>query len=306
MEVAEILHQFERLAGKFPRAAVEAAIEQRDAIAPELLRILEEVTREPEKYASDDRYMAHFYAMYLLAQFRDSRAYPLVVCIAQFPSDLLEELCGDFVTATLGQVLASVCGGDLKGIQSIIQNEQADEWARGAGLSALVTLVNVGDKSRDEIVGYFELLFRGDLERQPSFVWDALVGSACDLWPEELFPYIEQAWEEDLTDDMCMDMDDFQTELARGKEAAFADLATKPYHRLIGDTVKEFGSWACFQPQKARIDKRLTTRLNEPPLEPPAPLPPSFSPTFKVTAKIGRNDPCPCGSGKKYKKCCLN
>ena len=28
-------------------------------------------------------------------------------------------------------------------------------------------------------------------------------------------------------------------------------------------------------------------------------------PTFKRTApKIGRNDPCPCGSGKKYKKCC--
>jgi preprotein translocase subunit SecA len=22
------------------------------------------------------------------------------------------------------------------------------------------------------------------------------------------------------------------------------------------------------------------------------------------TEKIGRNDPCPCGSGKKYKKCC--
>ncbi|MCS4469756.1 SEC-C metal-binding domain-containing protein [Clostridium botulinum] len=21
---------------------------------------------------------------------------------------------------------------------------------------------------------------------------------------------------------------------------------------------------------------------------------------------MGRNDPCPCGSGKKYKKCCLN
>ena len=23
-----------------------------------------------------------------------------------------------------------------------------------------------------------------------------------------------------------------------------------------------------------------------------------------MTAKLGRNDPCPCGSGKKYKKCC--
>ena len=24
-----------------------------------------------------------------------------------------------------------------------------------------------------------------------------------------------------------------------------------------------------------------------------------------VSKKVGRNDPCPCGSGKKYKKCCL-
>ncbi|MGY8718810.1 MAG: SEC-C metal-binding domain-containing protein [Verrucomicrobiia bacterium] len=24
----------------------------------------------------------------------------------------------------------------------------------------------------------------------------------------------------------------------------------------------------------------------------------------KAAPKIGRNDPCPCGSGKKYKKCC--
>jgi len=30
---------------------------------------------------------------------------------------------------------------------------------------------------------------------------------------------------------------------------------------------------------------------------------PSFS--SKVSGKVtGRNDPCPCGSGKKYKKCC--
>ena len=23
-----------------------------------------------------------------------------------------------------------------------------------------------------------------------------------------------------------------------------------------------------------------------------------------MTGKVGRNDPCPCGSGRKYKKCC--
>lgn len=27
-------------------------------------------------------------------------------------------------------------------------------------------------------------------------------------------------------------------------------------------------------------------------------------PPFRTTPKIGRNEPCPCGSGKKYKRCC--
>jgi len=48
---------------------------------------------------------------------------------------------------------------------------------------------------------------------------------------------------------------------------------------------------------------------------PPQPAPPALAgedsrnllPTapLKAAPKIGRNDPCPCGSGKKYKKCCL-
>ena len=25
----------------------------------------------------------------------------------------------------------------------------------------------------------------------------------------------------------------------------------------------------------------------------------------RAAPKVGRNEPCPCGSGKKYKKCCL-
>ena len=28
-------------------------------------------------------------------------------------------------------------------------------------------------------------------------------------------------------------------------------------------------------------------------------------PYKRVVRKIGRNEPCPCSSGKKYKKCCL-
>lgn len=40
----------------------------------------------------------------------------------------------------------------------------------------------------------------------------------------------------------------------------------------------------------------LARRAKEP-QEPPRPP--------RAAARVGRNDPCPCGSGKKYKKCCL-
>ena len=31
---------------------------------------------------------------------------------------------------------------------------------------------------------------------------------------------------------------------------------------------------------------------------------PAKKASVKKAEKVGRNDPCPCGSGKKYKKCC--
>jgi len=43
----------------------------------------------------------------------------------------------------------------------------------------------------------------------------------------------------------------------------------------------------------------------EGPLGAPAAAPARVEPRVAGGQKVGRNDPCPCGSGKKYKKCCL-
>jgi len=32
----------------------------------------------------------------------------------------------------------------------------------------------------------------------------------------------------------------------------------------------------------------------------------NIEPYVREEPKIGRNDACPCGSGRKYKKCCIN
>ena len=35
------------------------------------------------------------------------------------------------------------------------------------------------------------------------------------------------------------------------------------------------------------------------------PLPPPVEPIKNTSTTPNRNDPCPCGSGKKYKQCCM-
>jgi hypothetical protein len=68
--------------------------------------------------------------------------------------------------------------------------------------------------------------------------------------------------------------------------------------------------------QRDREEKRVAKRIAEmeewgkhqPAVATPVPagvgyLPPVQTPTVRAD-RVGRNDPCPCGSGKKYKKCC--
>ena len=291
METQQILRELEKATGRFPRAAVEAAVMRREEITPELLRILRESTERAVERDAEDDYMAHLYAMFLLAQFRETRAYPLVVDFASLPGELPHSLCGDFITEDLGRVLASVCGGELGGIQSLIENEAVDEWVRGAALSSLVTLVAVGQKSREEIVSYFGQLFRGKLERQFSHAWNELVSCAADLYPAELINDIERAYEDDLVEPGYIGWADVNDDLARGKELTLARLEDNSRHRLVEDTVREMEWWACFRENRRTRTPPPTARGASPPIKRDRP-------------KTGRNEPCPCGSGKKFKKCC--
>ena len=216
MEITEILQAFERHPEKFARAAVEAAVRRREEITPGLLRMLEDSVQRAAELDAKGGYMGHLYAMFLLAQFRETRAYPLVLRFAALPGNLLDSLCGDFLTDDLGPVLASVCGGDLEGIQSLIENPDIYEWARCAALSGLLVLVGAGQKSRDEIIAYFASLYRGKLKREYSTVWGSLVSCSCDLHATELFDDIETAYEEGLVDHLFISLEGVERDFAFG------------------------------------------------------------------------------------------
>jgi uncharacterized protein YchJ len=70
------------------------------------------------------------------------------------------------------------------------------------------------------------------------------------------------------------------------------------HHDLIGDTISEMEWWACFDKDRKKRSKFPNKGYSK-----IANVPKPSNPAVKVE-KIGRNDPCSCGSGKKYKKCC--
>jgi len=81
--------------------------------------------------------------------------------------------------------------------------------------------------------------------------------------------------------------------------------------QVVRDTPMELPNitaWADAQesrgplPGELRPDGRTPPMPGSPPAPPPRPAPAPRTPTGE---KIGRNDPCYCGSGKKYKKCHL-
>jgi hypothetical protein len=278
---------------------MEAAVAQKDEITPHLLEILDRVADHPEEFLQQES-APHLYALFLLAQFREKQAYPLIVRAASLPPKTVDELLGDAITEGLPKILASVCGGDVSLIEQLAENKDADEFVRGSAINALLALVVNGDKSREEVLDYYAALLDGKLGKDDSdYVWSSVVSCATDLYPEEIYDKIKKAFDEDRVDEFVIGLDDVDRHLAAGKEAALAELHKNPHLQFVESAIEEMDWWYWYREPDLRPShvKSLSdlTPAYQSEKQPQTP--------HKAPVKVGRNDPCPCGSGKKYKKC---
>jgi hypothetical protein len=299
MEIENVLQELRYLkTGHFPRAALEAAIAQREAVTPYLLQALEDAPRMLERLVAEEDYMLPLYAFYLLAQFRETRAYPLIVAFFSQPGELPLDMTGDFVTEDLGRVLASVSGGDTALMKTLIEDPYVNEYTRSAAMGGLISLFVEDAMTREAVIAYFRELFQGGLERDYSHAWNALVSYSNALYPAELLPEIRQAFADDLVDEGFIDLPWIERTLNAGQAETLARLRANRHYHYVEDTIKEMEWWACFQPPRPKPSPAPPHRLS--PASSAAT--PRLAPPSKK--KVGRNDPCPCGSGRKYKHCC--
>lgn len=348
MTIDDIINRLSNhVAGELPAEELIAASEQRAELTPRLLGYLEDIAGQGDEIPEGQRVDLVFFAFYLLAQFREPRAYPLMLRVVSANPRTVNRLLGYVVSESLARILASVMVGqcddeknsgcDIEPLKQAIENERIHSYVRYSALTCLTILAFHGFLPREQLVSYFQQLFDGVLERRRSPVWDGLVFNSIIAGISELEAQMMRACDDGSLADSFMGKERLSTMLQEHS----GEICVPPYENfaLIDDCVAELKGWASFnssQPEKTQAEpapvgnsavqdsvQRVTRPwparkpksqarkstasprpLGQQILRPSSPPGKNKQPVVRQSAKVGRNDPCPCGSGRKFKKCC--
>ncbi len=293
----DILDAFDTAEGILLRDAIRQAAERWGEVGPVLLAVIENAAATPAADVSRRTHRILLFATYLMAQMRETRAFPLL-CRLGRQENTLDAAIVDGITEDFAAILARVFDGDAAPLHALIEDASADQFARDAAFETLAWLAATGATDLVETSDYLRGLFDSLQPRDESYVWVGWQQAVSALGLRELAPLVEQVFERGWIDEMVTDVSRFREDLQ------LALRPDPPLREIFGDEFTEIdryddvagmlATWRSFKPEALR-PKALdygTTRFATEPVRNPL-------------RNVGRNDPCPCGSGKKFKKCCL-
>jgi len=278
---------------KLPVEAIRAAQADRATMAPILVRYIDDFVSS-EGDGADPSVL--FFALHLLGEWREKSAYRPLARFLRLPGDILRTIIGDCVTGTSPRVMAAVFDGDPAPLYEIIRDPEADEYVRSRMCQTIAMLTQSGDLPRPATADFLRDCYAQLEPQRDCYVWQGWLDAVAWLGLTELKPLVQQAFSRGSIHPGWLSFEDFEKEL----EHALAHPEAEPLCpdgdlTLFGETIAEMSDWACFKPKApsiAQSGRRLPVSFGTPHREP--------------LRNVGRNDPCPCGSGKKFKKCCLN
>lgn len=296
-------------AGPWPAAALDRLQQDHTVLVPWLLTELDRVLADPGAAASG---FLVFHVLALCARCRVVEAHDRIARIARLPEAELDALLGDTITEGLDTWLAATWPGRPDALLAIVRDEEASEYVRSAAVHALGYVARWDLAPRDQVLTWLRELAGERVARLTAraekldFLLTIFAIEAGTLGAADWRPDVERWYRSRLADAGISRLSDFDQDL---KDFAARD-PTEPVPDF--DLREELG-WL-YREVKAPASKGpLRDDLDaEDPFEPPddmvAPLPgysaDAVGTVTRDVPKVGRNEPCPCGSGKKYKKCC--
>ena len=285
--------------GRVPRREIREVLHDWDTLAPVFLARLQAYVENPESRAEDADSL--LVAIHLFAQMRDTRAYRPLIALVSRPREETEDLLGDAVTGTLSKVVASVFDGDPVPMQETILDPAVDEFVAHALFEALAFLT-----AEERIpLGITRLFIERCRAQQPrdepaGMRWAGWQKMVSYLGLTEYVPHVREAFRRGEIDPGYMGVEDFKRDLAASLNArGRGEPPSDPELGYFEDAIEEFTHWYGFSPRCLRDRERAEREKRIRELQAARNR---LSPAWRQT---GRNDPCPCGSGHKYKKCCL-
>jgi hypothetical protein len=282
----------------FPKAAMAAARVDRDTMAPVLIDLINRLTSQRIAAMDDRDVIALIPAFHLLGEWRETRAYRPILTLLRQPTRILDHLLGDALTETAFRVVAGTFDGDLQPLFEAILDRKADEFARSSLMSALVMIAQLHPEHRAAI----DAFFRSFLTRFPEAPEDVLTGwmdVIADLGLEDMTEDVRALFETGLIPPEYCDFGHFLEDLQATLDSGGIPGNRRYRQALITDAIHELSRWHCYTDE-------FFARQREYKVRNALRVAPWTEAIAAPIAKIGRNDPCPCGSGKKFKKCCLH
>jgi hypothetical protein len=303
MDAVQILDDLSELK-RLPVEAIRAADGDRAAVVPVFLRAIEEYLAEPGSGNAGvaSRSNALFFVFHLLGQWREKSAYRLLAQLLRRPRDEIDVILGGAVTETTHRVMAAVFDGDPEPLYEVILDPKADEFIRSRMCEALAMVTLRGEFPCKEAGRFLHACYAELEPQEENFAWDGWQSAIAMLGLAELRPQVEQAFARGFISDTWLDFKDFEKDLRHAIDHPAAPPLRGPDHQftLFGDTIEELSGWYCFQPKPAENDDSTIDSDDGGDWR-------GFqTPAVNPLRHVGRNDPCPCGSGRKFKKCCLN
>jgi len=284
--------------GKKPRDAVlGAAVLLAGELAPALLDAVEHAAAGAELKERESALA--FYGLHILGAARDVRTFPALMRILRLPLDRLDRFLGDALTETIKRVGVGVFNGRSEELYSLISDNRVDEYARLEMLNVMAFLAFEGRIELEEVKAF---LVRFDDERlapEQNMAWSGWETAIALLGFSDLVPRVEAARRDGRTAEGYQDLKHFFADLECAKTDWDNTERFKRMHHLgyIEDVVEEL-SWISDRDDNKDDDWRD--------LEWAGATRKAVAPVINPFRHVGRNDPCPCGSGKKAKRCCLS
>ncbi len=303
-DLSEIVAELEDdHSGEFPERVLLAARRRREEITPRLIEMLERATALARERRVPGG-MGHIFAIYLLAEFQAREALPAVLEAVSLPGDASLELFEDVITEDLDRILAILAADSLEVIEGLIVNRSLNEYVRRAAARTYLLLVRDGVLTRQEAVRSLEEQLKQAIAERDEEGATGLVAALHDFAPVEAAETIAQAYRFGLVDRGLIGKHHIDRAIAMG-EAHFQDSLERCHPSRV-DTVAELRHWACFRTSGNVRDPDTNTEsiLLDGHEDALIKSNAGTGTIRQATAAVGRNAPCPCGSGKKFKKCC--